>query len=358
MWLALRKEGWPGDHPAGWGEKMQVSTAFGQFQTEVNADPPAVTEGRRRRDLFLGGLDPLDDVVGMIPSGSLARGTQLDPIHDVDLIAEFAAAEHPDWGRPGDSAEDALTYLADQVMRRLGATNGIVGREVRLTSKRNHVVKCFLDDPESENPFAVEVAPALRQEDGSLLLPERHSSRWITSDPEYLIAEVRRRQAGWADFVPVARELKWWKKSCGLDMKNLVMEVLALRCLPDDARPPALARFFTAAAADVMTGVHDPAGHCGEIQPDLDRPKARDALLAAAELASRALDAAAADDLDRAVCLWRQVFGRAFPEPPGGCGGLGGKASQGSGAALFGAGATGLAAATAPRRRIRDVPQG
>jgi Second Messenger Oligonucleotide or Dinucleotide Synthetase domain len=337
---------------------MQVSTAFGLFQTEVNADPPAVTEGRRRRDLFVDGLDPLDDVIRVIPSGSLARGTQLDPIHDVDLIVEFAPAEHSDWGTPGQSADDALTYLAGQVMRRLGATNGIVGREVRLTSKRNHVVKCFLDDPESKNPFAVEVAPALRQDDGSLLLPERHNSRWITANPEYLIAEVRRRQSGWADFVPVARELKWWKKSFGLDMKNLVMEVLALRCLPDGDRPTSLARFFTAAAADVMTGVHDPAGHCGEIQPDLDRAKARDALLATAELANRALDAAAADDLDGAVCMWRQVFGPAFPEPPSGCAGLGGKASRSSATALFGAGASGMAAATAPRRRIRDVPQG
>jgi hypothetical protein len=337
---------------------MQVSTAFGLFQTEVNADPPAVTEGRRRRDLFRDGLNPLDDVVQVIPSGSLARGTQLDPIHDVDLIVEFASAEHPDWGTPGHSADDALTYLGDQVMRRLGATNGIVGHEVRLTSKRNHVVKCFLDDPKADNPFAVEVAPALRQEDGSLLLPERHNSMWISADPEYLIAEVARRQADWADFVPVARELKWWKKAYGLDMKNLVMEVLALRCLPDGDRPTSLARFFTAAAADVMTGVDDPAGYCGEIQPYLDRSKAWVGLLAAAESANRALDAAAANDLDRAVCLWRQVFGAAFPEPPSGCAGLGDNASRGSGTALFGAGAAGMAAATVPRRRIRDVPQG
>jgi hypothetical protein len=296
-------------------------------------------------------------MVQVISSGSLARGTQLDPIHDVDLIAEFAAAEHPDWGMPGDSADEALTYVAGRVMQALGATNGTVGHEVRLTSKRNHVVKCFLDDPEADDPFAVEVAPALRRDDGSLLLPERHNSRWIVADPEYLVEEVGHRQADWPDFVPLARELQWWKKAYGLDMKNLVMEVLALRCLPGGDRPTALARFFTSAAADVMTGVQDPAGHCGEIQPGLDRAKAREALLAAAELANRALDASAADDLDRAVCLWRQVFGPAFPEPPSGCAGLGANSSRGSGAALFGA-ATAAAAVAARPRRIRDVPQG
>lgn len=336
---------------------MQVSTAFGLFQTEVNADSAAVTEGRRRRDVFRDGLEPLDDVVQVIASGSLARHTQLDPIHDVDMIAVFAASEHPGWGRPGDSAGDALTCVAGRVMDALGVTSGTAGREVRLTSKRNHVVKCFFDDPESENPFAVEVAPALRLDDGSLLLPERHNSRWIAADPEYLIAEVGRRQESWSDFVPLARELKWWKKASGLDMKNLVMEVLALRCLPGGDRPTALAQFFTAAAADVMTGVHDPAGHCGEIQPDLDRAKARDSLLAAADLASQAVDAAAGGDLGRAVCLWRQVFGPAFPQPPGGCPGTGDKTASGSAAVLFGA-AAGTAATAAPRRRIRDVPQG
>lgn len=336
---------------------MQVSTAFEAFQGEVNADPDSVSEARRRRDLFRDGLQPLADVVQVIPSGSLARRTQLDPIHDVDMIAVFAAAEHPEWGRPGGSADDALTYLARRVMEALGATNGTVGHEVRLTSKRNHVVKCFFDDPESENPFAVEAAPALRKDDGTLLLPERHNSRWITADPEYMITEVRRRQEAWADFVPLVRELKWWKKACRLDMKSLVVEVLALRCLPDADRPTALARFFTAAAADVMTGVHDPAGHCGEIQPDLDRAKARECLLAAAEQANHALQAATDDDLDRAVCLWRQVFGPAFPQPPSGCSGHGGNDARGAGAALFGAGATGATTA-APRRRIRDVPQG
>ncbi len=169
---------------------MQVGTAFGQFQTIVNADPVSVAEARRRRNLFRDAFTPLPDVAEVIASGSLARATQLDPIHDVDLIVVFAPDPHPDWGVAGDSADDALTYVAKLVMSTLGATNGTVATEVRLTSKRNHVVKCFLDDPKAENPFAVEVAAALRQSDGSLLLPERHNSRWITADPEYLITQV------------------------------------------------------------------------------------------------------------------------------------------------------------------------
>jgi len=314
----------------------------------VNADPASVAEGRRRRNLFRDAFTPLPDVVEVIASGSLARATQLDPIHDVDLIVVFAPDEHPGWGAAGDSARDALTYVAKSVMLMLGVTNGTAATEVRLTSRRNHVVKCFLDDPKAENPFAVEVAAALRQPDGSLLLPERHNSRWITADPEYLITQVTERQEAWPDFVPLVRVLKWWRKnSAGLDMKSLAMEVLVLRCLPMlDTRAAALAQFFTAAASEVMYGVFDPAGHCGEIQPDLDREAARRALLDAADLASQALDAEAALDADKAVALWAQVFGAEFPQPP---------SRAQSADKLASAVATSL---VAPRRRIRDIPQG
>lgn len=326
---------------------MQASTAFAQFQTTVNADPSSVAEARRRRDLFRETLTPLPDVVAVIPSGSLARATQLDPIHDVDLIVEFTAEQHAGWGQPGDSADEALTYLAKQVMHALGATDGSQAQEVRLTSKRNHVVKCFMDDPEGENPFAVEVAAALRQDDGTLLLPERHNSRWITADPEYLISQVAERQAEWSDFVSLVRALKWWRKNAAkLEMKSLATEVLALRNLPpNQERPQALAQFFTAAATDVMYGVFDPAGHCGEIQPDLDREAARKKLLEAAGFANQALDAENAGDLDRALALWAKVFGSEFPQPAG----VRGTSRSAPVAASV---------ATPTRRRIRDIPQG
>ena len=63
----------------------------------------------------------------------------------------------------------------------------------------------------------------------------------------------------------------------------------------------------------------DPAGECGEIQPDLDVEKARAAISAAATASWSAVSAQDQGDTDRAACLWRQVFGDAFPEPDGGC---------------------------------------
>jgi hypothetical protein len=51
---------------------VELDTAFDQHQTAVNADPAAVKETRRRRDLFKEALAPEDDVTETFPSGSLA----------------------------------------------------------------------------------------------------------------------------------------------------------------------------------------------------------------------------------------------------------------------------------------------
>ncbi len=218
-------------------------------------------------------------------------------------------------------------------------------------------MKCFLDDPDDPLAFMVEVMPALRErEDGPLRVPERNDDRWVTADPQYLIKEVAERHSEWRYFAPMVRTVKKWKDVSGLAMKSLTAEILALQCMPRPesgaalTRPAALARFFTSAATHVMEGVYDPAGWCGEIQPDLDRYAARAALLEAADVAARTLDAEERGDYDLAVCLWRSAFGSDFPEPPDGC--------PGSGTGNAAVGAALIAAPALLRRPVRDAPQG
>jgi hypothetical protein len=324
---------------------VELDTAFDQHQTAVNADPAAVKEGRRRRDLFKEALAPEDDVTETFPSGSLARGSQIDPINDVDFVAVYDPEAHPDWGSPGTSAEDALRYVGSQVNRLLGSTNGTVAKEVRLASPRNHAVKCFLDDPDDPAAFTVDVMPALRRADGTLLIPERRSRRWVPANPQDLIRRVAARHAAWNQFVRLVRVLKHWNMSEKAGMKSLVVEVLALHHLPVARRPEALQQFFTAAAVAVGLPVTDPAGLCGEIQPDLDRAHARTCLQAAADVAWQARAAEARGDTDEAICLWRRVLGPEFPEPPAGCESAAG-------------GSVAAPAVLVRPRPVRDAPQG
>jgi hypothetical protein len=313
---------------------MHVYEAFDIFQGKVDADANHVRKARHRRDIFSDAFKKLEDVKQVIPSGSLARGTQLDPIHDVDLIVVFDENAHPDWGKAGSSAKAALTYVQAQVRMLLGYDSSPFQQVVGETLLRNHVVKCFLDprflaeDKDFKSSFAVEVMPALRS-DGTLLVPAQKKDSWERTDPEYLIREVRLRQEQWPYFIRMVRVVKFWMRYVDSGVKPLAAEVLALNCLPgistsDSPRSVALKRFFTAASPAVMVAVKDPAGHCGEIQPDLRRVHVSGLLKEAADIAANAVAWEQQGEEHKAICCWRAVFGDDFPMPPGGCPGSGG----------------------------------
>lgn len=297
---------------------MNVTVAFNDYQSFVNAPPEEVREARRRRDQFRDALEFEADVVVVVPLGSLARGTHRRPIHDVDLVVVYDEASHPEWGLEGASAGDALSYVGGRINALLGATSGAVAKEVRLGSPRNHAVKCFLDDPGQDGAFTVDVMPAFRR-NGMLLVPESRNRRWIYTNPEYLIDEVEARHSDWNKYAGLVRMLKAWAGNKETKIKSLVMEVLALKLLEEAGnRPVALKNFFVKAAWHIENGnvVTDPAGVCGPIQDDLDYDAFADALTDSADLAAAAMSSASNNDQRGAILRWGQVFGDGFPDPP------------------------------------------
>ena len=290
---------------------MSLNSGFDEVQACADADIAQVRDARTRRDLFRRELPCFPDVIELRPSGSLARGTHIDPIHDVDLVAVFSESAHPKWGKPGGSAEEALEHARKLIKDCLGSDGT---GDVRHTRVQNHSVKCFLDDPDDPDAFTVNITPALVQVEGGILIPEKNNKRWVASDPQFLMDEVARRHDAWKEFTKLVRVLKRWNRDHGKRMKDLVVEVLALTWLNEADRPTALAQFFTAAAVAVWCPIRDPANLCGLIQPDLDKAGAHAALADAADHANRALEAAARDENSRAMCLWRKVFGPTFPE--------------------------------------------
>ena len=339
---------------------MDLNAAFDELQKAADADPGQVAQARRRRDLFRDAFDGEGEVVEVVASGSLARSTQREPINDVDVIIIFDAGEHPDWGEPGESAEDALKYTGSRVNTLLGATGGTFAKEVRLARPGNHAVKCFLDDPDDPDAFTVDAMPALRLPDGVLLVPEKSSKDWIRTDPEYLIQQVADQQQECELFRPLVRVLKLWKDVQDTGLKSLTVEVLALSHLPvESGRPQALYRFFNAIETSIENPIVDPADECGEVQPDLDVQEAKKAISAAAKASWSAVSAQDQGDTDRAACLWRSVFGDAFPEPEGGCPDSGASDNEESAFGPFGIG-TGIATGIgiSDPRPVTDAPQG
>lgn len=247
----------------------------------------------------------------------MARSTQLQPVHDVDLVVEFDQAQHPDWGEDGASAEGAIERCRELVNGLLSVSNGTRARLVRLvrTADRNRAAKCFIDPPDQDDAFTVDVMPALRRA-GGILIPFKKEKRWSLADPGLLIDEVAQRQRDWAQFRPLVRALKYWSRQHEAltgPVKSLVMEVLALDCLPTSGnRPEALKTFFLTASKHSLR-VEDPAGLSGLIQPTLDTAGLRRALEDAAADAVAAVGAVADNDQPAATRHWQSVFGAEFP---------------------------------------------
>lgn len=299
---------------------MSISDSFDQLQDAADASSESVAEARRRRDLFIVALESFTDVAEVRLSGSLARSTHKDPIHDVDLVSVSHADDHPDWGDPGNSAEAALEHTRGLIKEKLGSDSD-AAEQVRRCDLKNHSVKCFLDDPDDPGAFTVDVVPALLHPEQGLWVPERLSEKWVRSDPQYLIDAVKERREGWPEFPALVRVLKRWNSDHGDHMKSLVVEVLALELLVNaESYQEALRRFFTGAAQAVWQPIEDPAGLCGEIQPDLDVDAAYKKLDRAATLADEAVTAEADGRTRAAMCKWNEVFGDSYPPPPGGCG--------------------------------------
>jgi hypothetical protein len=306
---------------------VNVDDAFDQLDKIIAPSPRHEAITRKRVAHLTEVLKGLDQDVEVAPSGSWARRTSLGPIHDVDLVVVFPPDRHPDWDGGSGTAESALRQVEQAINAHLSERYGVA--ESWSTELRNHVVRVYLDDrSEAEEPttpaFAVEVMPAIR--DGSALrVPARRDDRWRTVDPEHLVRESALRQREWPHYTAMVRLLKHWaREHPELDISPLAIEVLALKCIP---RPPvvgtlsrteALKQFFTAAATEVMKGVRDPAGHLGEIEPEIKRRRFREALLRMAYLAATAAEwerSGHEHGEDIAVHFLRFVLGGKFPRP-------------------------------------------
>jgi len=319
---------------------MESDGGFESFGEEIKSDPLGVLLAKSRRDAFITKLERLPDVIEVIPSGSLARGTHIGPVHDVDLIVVFDKSAHPDYGTRPESARAAMTYLEDRL---LALMHPLSGTEALLkeTQQRTHVVNCYGG---SAGPYAeffpsappVDVMPAVREkphllERSHLLVPELAADgggKWAPVDPETFMRQVEQRQREWKYFTEVIKMVRAWAKLNDLDMKTVAIEAMVLMYCPRPrmfetlSRGEAIARFFEAANKAKITKLEDPAGRCGEIDKKMDYGKLRRELKNAAGLSRQAMDAEHAwknrfmlkQDATHPAVFWRQLFGEEYPE--------------------------------------------
>ena len=319
---------------------MGSDDGFDAFGEEIESDPLGVLLAKWRRDAFTRKLERLPDVIEVIPSGSLARGTHIGPVHDIDLIVVFDKSAHPDYGSGAESARAAMTYLENKLLEQLHPLSGTEAL-IKGTEQRTHVVNCHgvSAGPYAEfipSPPPVDVMPAVREkpsllERSHLLVPELPAGGgggWTDVDPETFMRQVEQRQREWKYFTEVIQMVRAWAELNDLGMKTVAIEAMVLTYCPRPrmfetlSRGEAIARFFEAADKAGITSLEDPAGRCGEIDKKMNYGKLRSKLKVAAGLAGQAMAAEykwknryqlMQDAIDPSV-FWRKLFGKKYPE--------------------------------------------
>ncbi len=193
---------------------LSLREHFVQLQTNIQPKENRAALARDLPDNLRDYLQGTDKIATVSPhsrlSGSYARNTAIKTIKDVDILLFV----EPDCKTEKDSAAiiiDKLVNALQGLPRALEDGNGYVDAELALKRQRRsvqvHVTVAGQD-------FSMDVVPAIA-EDGlgkALLVPDRHLSKWISSDPlGYNQSLSNLNKECYGKIVPLDKMFKHWR---------------------------------------------------------------------------------------------------------------------------------------------------
>ncbi len=269
--------------------------------------------------------DPAFDLVKMLHAGSVAKGTALRTVNDLDVAVYVKAGDAP----KADS--ELIPWLAS----RLAEANPNMRPE-----QFEHQTHCVTINFRGSG-LNVDVVPVLYEgdeEDRGWLVRKHTGERVLTSIPLHLKFIRDRKRLYGGDYKQLIRIVKWWKREKSLRFKSFMIELLWARLAATGALlgdyPSALEEFF---AYIVKSGLKDrlyftdhystmnlPTDNTGVIEifdpvnPDNNIAKNyketdRQAIVTAAHEALDAIgEAKYATTKYEAVECWQDILGRGF----------------------------------------------
>lgn len=269
--------------------------------------------------------DPAFDLVKMLHAGSVAKGTALRTVNDLDVAVYVKAGDAP-------KADGRLIpWLAE----RLAEANPNMKPE--QFEPQTHCVTIHFRGTDLD----VDVVPVLYEgdeDDCGWLMRKHTGERVLTSIPLHLQFMKDRKRLYGDDYKQLIRIVKWWKKEKDLRFKSFMIELLWARLAatgaPLDDYPTALGDFFTYIVksglkkrvffTDHYSAASLPAGNTGVIEifdpvnPTNNIAKNygeanRQAIVTAAHEALNAIDEARyATTKTQAAECWQDILGRGF----------------------------------------------
>ena len=272
-----------------------LAQAFEQFRNNLAIKPGQQQQISDRRARLVPLLQQTFQSPAVRPIGSHARGTNIPPVDDIDLMVVL---ERP---RP-DHPRLLLDALRDTLA---GKYQGI--------RMQNRSVGILFGD------FRFDIVPALARSRGGYDIPDSNTGKWIFTNPEKhneLAKQVDGNTGAMA--IPTVRMLKSWRRQKGIGLKSFHLEVMVLRAL--GWKPAGYAEGTRDALGRMAQAVRSSCGDPGQSGNVLDTylssgervqiagqcAEARDRLTEAIRLQQQG-------DAAGAIRLARGVFGAPFP---------------------------------------------
>jgi hypothetical protein len=296
---------------------LSISAIFDKARRRIAVPDEVLKEARERRDRIREVVAEEFAVLRTFPSGSLAHGTQNDPLNDADagVVLDRRVYEElgPDRRGPCQMVEEVRGVLKERLKEGFPNVAFFVGghRAIRIN---------FMEpiEPGAAN-FSADLIVAIRREEGGLWIPDLDNDEWDPSDPErHVELVVARNRATKSHFSRTLRLAKHANARHGKTIVSFNVVALGLEAIKETVPlPEGLALLLRHAADSLDKGLtEDPAGVSGEIELNVSRQKdAAKRFKELAELAEEALELDAEGQTAQAQRNWSKVLPHAIDTP-------------------------------------------
>jgi hypothetical protein len=295
---------------------MTVNELFEEARKRIAVPDAVLKEARKRRDEIRGIVEEEFDTLRTFGSGSLAHGTQNDPLNDADAGVVLDRRVYEGLGPEGGPraiVEEVRGVLRTRLKEKYPKVSFFTGghRAIRVN---------FMEpiQPGGDN-FTADLIVAIRRDEGGLWIPDLDSDDWNASHPErHVELIVARNKKTDSQFARILRLAKHANAHHGKTIVSFNVAALGLEAVTEKVSlPEGLALFLHHAADGLNEGLtDDPAGISGPIKVNVPRRKdAAKKFKGLAKLAEQALEFDADGQTAQAQRNWSKVLPGAIDPP-------------------------------------------
>jgi len=280
-----------------------VESSFEKFRENIELSGDHRETASKRKDRLISLLGNKFEILDVFPSGSIPRFTAVKGYADLDIIVVLYYSKHI----KGRSPSRVLQSVRD-----------CLGEYKTNVRKNGQAVTLYYDSWPN-----VDVVPVSRvaNDDGSVnyySVPNANTEGWLSSRPRKHSSALEDKNKECGDmFKRIIKMIKWWNNQHSGFLQSFHIEVMALKIFGGKLVDYSwnIFQYFDKAVELASSSLWYEVGYVDDYLDYKSRKLALERLKTARDKARDAwyLTYNGRSDHERAIEIWRQIFGERFP---------------------------------------------